>query len=98
MTFNWSPPFDKGGIELLSYKIYMAEDDNIFSKVLNAPSELNPSITVHKEDGLTAEKTYKFKVSAINSVGEGPMSDEIVVIAADMPEAPETTPEITLVT
>jgi pyruvate/2-oxoglutarate dehydrogenase complex dihydrolipoamide acyltransferase (E2) component len=98
MTFKWDAPEDKGGVELLSYKIYMAVDDGTFSKVIDAPSETNPSITVHKEDGLTAEKTYKFKVSASNIVGEGPMSNEIFVIAADMPEAPQTTPTVTLVT
>jgi hypothetical protein len=98
MTFKWTPPVDKGGLELLSYKIYMAEASEIYTKVLDAPSELNPSITVHTEQGLTASLTYKFKVSAVNFVGEGPISDEIFVIAADMPEKPETPPTITLVT
>lgn len=31
MTFEWQPPDDKGGIELLSYKIYMAKADDTFS-------------------------------------------------------------------
>lgn len=98
MTFKWEPPVDKGGLELLSYKIYMAEESEVYSKVLDAPSELNPSITVHTEQGLQADKTYKFKVSAVNFVGEGPITDEIFVIAADMPEKPENPPTITLVT
>jgi titin len=98
MTFEWQPPDDKGGIELLEYRIYMAMADAEFSQVNAAPSELNPSITVHKEDGLTADQVYKFRVSAVNFVGEGPMSDEIYVIAADMPEKPDTLPEVTLVT
>lgn len=54
MTFKWQPPSDKGGIELLSYNIYMAVNDGLFAVVMNAPSELNPSITVHTEAGLTA--------------------------------------------
>ena len=49
MTFKWTPPVDKGGLELLSYKIYIAEASEIYTKVLDAPSELNPSITVHTE-------------------------------------------------
>lgn len=66
----------------------MAESDGLFNKVMNAPAEVNPSITIHSENGLTAALTYRFKVSAINFVGEGPISNEIFVIAADMPEKP----------
>ena len=98
MTFEWQPPEDKGGIELLSYKIYMAKADDTFSQVLSAPSELNPSITVHTEQGLVADQTYKFRVSAVNFVGEGPLSNEIFVIAADMPEKPTIPPTINTVT
>jgi hypothetical protein len=98
MTFKWEPPVDKGGVELLSYKIYMAKENEVYSTVFDAPSELNPSITVHTAQDLIAAETYKFKVSAVNFVGEGPISGEIFVIAADMPEKPENTPTITLVT
>ena len=62
--------------------------------MLNAPSALNPSITVHTESGLVAAETYKFRVSATNIVGEGPQSNEIFVIAADMPEKPDLPPTI----
>jgi hypothetical protein len=76
----------------------MAEADGIFETVINAPAEINPSITVHEESGLQAKVTYKFRVSAENFVGEGPMSNEIFVIAADMPEKPPNPPRVTLVT
>jgi hypothetical protein len=54
MTFKWEPPVDKGGVELLSYKIYMAEENEVYSTVFDAPSELNPSITVHTAQDLVA--------------------------------------------
>ena len=76
----------------------MAESDGPFQTVLNAPAETNPSIVVHTENNLLASRTYRFKVSASNFVGEGPISDEIFVIAADMPVKPSNPPVLTLVT
>jgi len=76
----------------------MAVENGVFNQIMSAPATLNPSITVHTEVGLSASKTYKFKASAVNFVGEGASSDEIEVIAADMPEKPLIPPTITLVT
>ena len=76
----------------------MAKADGLFDKVINAPAEVNPSITVHRESELEASVTYRFKVSAVNYVGEGPLSPEIFVIATDMPEKPANPPTVTLIT
>lgn len=92
MTFEWDSPVDKGGLELTSYIIYMAEGDGLFSVLLDTPAIMNPSITVHTETDLTPSQLYKFKVSASNFVGEGPLSSAIEVIAADMPSRPAQAP------
>lgn len=39
--------------------------------VIDAASENNPSITMHTEGNLTPNQTYKFRVTAVNIVGEG---------------------------
>jgi hypothetical protein len=65
---------------------------------LDAPAKVNPSITVQTQQNLEAAQTYRFKVSAVNIVGEGPISNEIFVIAADMPQKPTNPPIVTLVT
>lgn len=39
---------------------------------------------------INAGVSYSFKVSAVNSVGESPLSDEFTVIAATVPAAPAT--------
>lgn len=49
MTFEWQAPQDKGGIELLSYTIYMAKGDSIFAALMDTPAKANPSITIHTE-------------------------------------------------
>lgn len=88
MTFSWVPPVDKGGVELLSYKIYFAADDDVFTQITTAPASTNPTITVHTQENLINGATYKFKVSAVNEIGESLYSDEIQVIASDLPEQP----------
>jgi hypothetical protein len=98
MTFEWTAPEEKGGVQLSSYTIYMAKGDGVFDALINTPAEANPSITLHTESDLEASELYRFKISSSNSVGEGPVSTEIVVIAADMPSTPSTSPIITLVT
>lgn len=76
----------------------MAKGEGLFETVLNAPAEVNPSITVHTESNLVDAEMYRFKISAVNFVGEGPISEEIYVIAADMPEKPTNPPTVTLIT
>lgn len=76
----------------------MAMQDEMFFQVLNAPSDINPSITIQTQYNLTSAYTYRFKVSAVNIVGESQISSEIFVIAADMPNKPTQPPTITLVT
>ena len=46
MTFEWVSPQDTGGIELTGYNVYMAKGSGLFELVANAPSEINPSITI----------------------------------------------------
>jgi hypothetical protein len=47
---------------------------------------------------LVESTSYKFKVSASNSLGESPLSQPLLVIAADMPSKPPTPPTATLIT
>lgn len=41
---------------------------------------------------MTAGESYKFKVSAFNSVGESLLTDSIMIIASDLPEKPVNPP------
>ena len=76
----------------------MAKADSLFDILLSAPAALNPSITVHTETQLEQAQLYRFKISAVNFVREGPVSEEISVISADMPQQPTNPPVVTLFT
>ena len=95
---RWNAPEDRGGIKLTGFNIYMAEAHGEFSQIGSAPSTSNPTITYHTETPLVPGETYRFKVSAINFVGEGDITDAISIIASDLPEAPANPPVQTLIT
>jgi hypothetical protein len=46
------------------------------------------TLTYTKSSGLTASLTYKFRVTAKNSIGESAVSSTLSVIAASVPAAP----------
>lgn len=98
VEIKWEAPVDRGGIKLTGFNIYMATAHDEYSQVGSAPSTSNPTITYHTETPLVPGETYRFKVSAVNFVGEGDITEAISVIAADLPEAPGNPPVATLVT
>ena len=99
VSFEWKVPEDKGGIELSGFNIYMAEGSGTYELIASTPSSLNPTVTWHThEDALIAASWYKFKVSAVNFVGESELTEGIEVIAADVPAAPANPPTATLIT
>ena len=53
--------------------MYVAEGNSAYEQVLTANSRTDPTILRHEhvEADLTPGKTYKFRVSAVNVVGEG---------------------------
>lgn len=54
----------------------MAEESHTeFSIVSSAPSTSNPTVTFYTHTTLVAGDTYRFKVSAVNFVGESSITD-----------------------
>lgn len=94
ITFQWESPVDNGGLELIGYKVYVAEGSGPYLEVSTAPTRLNPTIITHTQTGMIAGVGYKFKVSAYNAMGEGLMTESIYVIAADMPQSPVNSPSV----
>ncbi len=69
ISLSWSPPPD-GGSPITAYNIYRGTSPG--GEVFIATSSL-PNYT---DTGLTPCETYYYKVSAINAVGEGELSNE----------------------
>jgi fibronectin type 3 domain-containing protein len=71
VALGWEPPIDNGGLEILSYSIYRG----------NAPGTGERIATVSglgfNDSSVDNNLTYYYRVSAKNSIGEGPGSLEV---------------------
>src|SRR5437870_185370 len=79
----WSPPGSDGGSPITNYKIYRGNSsggESFFTEIGN--------ILAYSDTGLTNGHTYYYKVSAVNAVGDGPLSNE----ASATPTTPATKP------
>src|SRR5437867_403019 len=79
----WSPPGSDGGSPITNYKIYRGNSsggESLFTEIGN--------ILAYSDTGLTNGHTYYYKVSAVNAVGDGPLSNE----ASATPTARATKP------
>jgi len=81
VILNWERPLDDGGAEL-SYNLYRGEvsGDLVLLIALG-------NVTTYTDIDIGIGQTYFYQVAAENSVGEGPMSNE-VSSNADLPSAP----------
>jgi fibronectin type 3 domain-containing protein len=83
VTLVWSPPSNNGGSPVTNYRIYRGTSSNgetLLTTIGNVLTYIDTAVT----NGVT----YYYQVSAVNSVGEGPRSNE----ASATPSAPPPPP------
>ena len=89
VTLTWAAPSSNGGAAITSYKIYRGTSTGGEAFLVSLGNVLT-----YTDTGLTNGQTYYYKVSAVNSVGEGPLSSEASakpVSALTVPSAPAIT-------
>jgi hypothetical protein len=83
VALSWTAPDSDGGSAITGYRIYRGTV---------AGGESDTGITVagtsYTNTGLTNGTTYYFKVSAVNAVGEGSLSNEASATPGTVPSAP----------
>jgi len=72
VTLNWSPPANNGGAAISGYNVYRGTTSG--GEVLIGTSVIGSTYT---DSGLTNGQKYYYKVSAVNSFGEGLPSAEV---------------------
>ncbi len=72
VTLTWSPPAFDGGSPILSYSLFRGNasgGEALLAEVGN--------VTSYDDRAVTNGRTYYYRVTAMNVMGEGPMSDEV---------------------
>jgi len=87
ITIAWNLPANNGGASITGYRVYMnALDQGDWNLVYNGVSQ--PTKLSWREANLKPGGLYRFKVSALNLVGESPQSPETTILCAATPAAP----------
>jgi fibronectin type 3 domain-containing protein len=79
----WSPPSSDGGSPITNYRIYRGTSSGGESFHIEIGNVL-----AYSDTSLTNGVTYFYKVSAVNAVGEGPMSTEASATPTALPTVP----------
>jgi N-acetylneuraminic acid mutarotase len=89
VILNWVAPVSDSGSSISGYKIYRARSAGLETLLKTVGPVLG-----YTDSGLTNGLTYYYQVSALNSVGEGPKSNE--ASATPNPAPDRTPPAITI--
>jgi len=79
----WTAPSGNGGSAITAYRIYRGITSSGEALLISLGN-----VFTYNNTGLTNGQTYYYKVSAVNSVGEGPQSNEVSATPATVPSVP----------
>jgi len=79
IVLTWSVPSDPGTTAVTSYKIYRGREPGQVTLL----DKTQGPITTYTDTGLEANETYYYRVSAVNTIGEGVRSSEVSRTTSD---------------
>ncbi len=87
ITLTWTIPLSAGSAPLSGFVLYMSYNNGTTFEYIQP---LDASTTRYNVEALMKDTPYVFALSAVNSIGEGPLSDptEKIVTAAVPPGPP----------
>lgn len=83
MSIKWRAPYNDGGTSVVDYRIEMKAPIMPWIEIA-----INLPYSVFVKTGLSAGSEYKFRIQARNSIGYGPFSEELVILAGAPPDRP----------
>jgi fibronectin type 3 domain-containing protein len=83
VMLTWSPPIGDGGAEITSYRVYRGLSQGAEAYIGSAAGA-----TQYWDQGLEKGQTYYYRVSAVNWMGEGPLSGGASAMPASHPSSP----------
>lgn len=71
VNLTWSPPSSNGGAAISNYKIHKGTTSGV-----ETWETMIGNLTTYTDGGLSTGVTYYYKISAVNGIGQGGMSNE----------------------
>ncbi|MFL6034592.1 MAG: fibronectin type III domain-containing protein, partial [Gaiellaceae bacterium] len=87
VVLSWSAPTSDGGAAITSYRVYRGTASGAETLLATVGN-----VTGFTDGSLTNGTAYYYKVSAVNSIGEGALSSERSAIPATVPNPPTWAP------
>ena len=84
VSLSWNPPSSDGGAAIGSYRIYRGTSPGNETQLTTVPETQHSLV----DRPLTNGTAYYYVVTALNAVGEGPVSNELSATPAAPPDAP----------
>ena len=84
IVLTWSVPANNGGATVTNFMVHRGTTPGGETLLITLGSVLT-----YTDRGLTNCQTYYYRVSAVNSIGEGPKSNEVNATPATVPTAPQ---------
>lgn len=84
IRFTWAEGESNGGTPVIDYSLYY--DQGLGSDFILLADSL--TLNEYQTTDITAGTSYKFKLTARNTVGQSLFSDTLTVLAAKDPDAP----------
>ena len=85
VVLNWATPANNGGYAITGYNIYQGTTSNGETLLANLGT-----VQTYTSMSLTNGQIYYFKISAVNSVGEGAPSSELASTPCVVPTPPQS--------
>jgi PKD repeat protein len=73
---HWTAPANNGGVAITSYKVYRGTTSGSETLLTSGGCSGLAVVLTCTDTGLTNGQAYYYKVSAVNSIGDGPQSNE----------------------
>ena len=84
VTLSWTAPASDGGSQVSGYNVF----DGTTTDLSRSAPVTNVTGTTVTLPALTNGTTYYFQVAAVNTAGQGPLSDEVSAVPVTVPGAP----------
>ncbi len=78
-SLSWTAPASNGGVSITSYRVYRGTSSGTETLLTSGGCSGLGAVLSCNDTGLTNGQKYYYKVSAVNSLGEGPQSTETSV-------------------